>query len=89
MANVDATPKRDGTAAIEALVRQVSAAVRWEESVRRLASDGVTTYVEVGPGSVLSGLIRKIHRDSTVATFGAPEDLDAIRAVMPPATKQC
>ena len=77
VANVDAAPKRDGSAAIEALVRQVSSAVRWEESVRRLASDGVTTYVEVGPGSVLSGLIRKIHRDATVAAFGAPEDLDA------------
>jgi [acyl-carrier-protein] S-malonyltransferase len=81
VANVDASPKRDGSAAIEALVGQVSAAVRWEESVRRLASDGVTTYVEVGPGSVLSGLIHKIHRDAAVATFGAPEDLDAIRAL--------
>ena len=81
VANVDATPKREGSAAIEALVRQVSSAVRWEESVRRLASDGVTTYVEVGPGSVLSGLIRKIHRDATVAAVGAPEDLDAIRAL--------
>ena len=82
VANVDASPKRDGSAAIEALVAQVSAAVRWEESVRRLASDGVTTYVEVGPGSVLSGLIRKIHRDAAVATFGAPEDLDAARALI-------
>lgn len=81
VANVDASPKRDGSAAVEALVGQVSSAVRWEETVRRLASDGVTTYVEVGPGSVLSGLIRKIHRDAKVASFGAPEDLDAIRAL--------
>ena len=81
VANVDATPKHDGTSAIEALIKQVSAAVRWEESVRRLASDGVTTYVEVGPGTVLSGLIRKIHRGAAVATFGAPEDLDAIRVL--------
>ena len=48
-------------------MRQVSSAVRWEDVVRRLASDGVTAYVEVGPGSVLSGLIRKIHRDAAVA----------------------
>ncbi len=82
VANVDATPKHDRSAAVEALVRQVSSAVRWEESVRRLASDGVTTYVEVGPGSVLSALIRKIHRDAKVASFGAPEDLDAVRGVM-------
>ena len=81
VANVDASPKRDAPAAIDALVRQVAAAVRWEDSVRRLASDGVTTYVEVGPGSVLSGLIRKIHRDAQVASFGAPEDLAAVRSV--------
>jgi [acyl-carrier-protein] S-malonyltransferase len=56
--------------------------VRWEDSVRRLASDGVTTYVEVGPGSVLSGLIRKIQRDAIVAAVGAPEDIDAARAVL-------
>ena len=82
VANVDASPKRGGSEAIEALVEQVSAAVRWEESVRRLASDGVTTYVEVGPGVVLGGLIRKIHRDSNVAAFGAPEDLDAVRTLI-------
>jgi [acyl-carrier-protein] S-malonyltransferase len=84
VANVDAAPKHDGAAAIEALVKQVSSAVRWEESVQRLASDGVTTYVEVGPGNVLSGLIRKIHRDSAVAAFGVPEDLDAIRGLRNP-----
>jgi [acyl-carrier-protein] S-malonyltransferase len=81
VANVDAAPKVDGASAIEALVRQVSAAVRWEESVQRLASEGVTTYVEVGPGNVLSGLIRKIHREAKVVPVGAPEDLDAIRAL--------
>jgi [acyl-carrier-protein] S-malonyltransferase len=81
VANVDASPRRDGAAAIEALVRQVCAAVRWEDTVRRLASDGVTTYVEVGPGRVLSGLIRKIQRDARVASFCAPEDIDAIRAL--------
>jgi [acyl-carrier-protein] S-malonyltransferase len=82
VANVDASPKRDGAAAIDALVRQVTAAVQWEDSVRRLASDGVTAYVEVGPGTVLSGLIRKIHRDARVAAFGAPQDMDGARAVV-------
>jgi [acyl-carrier-protein] S-malonyltransferase len=64
VANVDAEPKRDGAAAIEALVRQVSGAVRWEDVVRRLASEGVRTYVEVGPGTVLTGLVRKIDREA-------------------------
>ena len=66
VANVDAEPKRDAASAIEALVRQVSAPVRWEQVVRRLASEGVTTYVEVGPGTVLSGLVKKIHKDARV-----------------------
>jgi [acyl-carrier-protein] S-malonyltransferase len=66
VANVDAEPKRDGTTAIEALVRQVSAPVQWESVVRRLASEGVRTYVEVGPGSVLTGLVKKIDRNATV-----------------------
>ena len=58
------TEARRARAAIDALVRQVSAPVRWEEVVRRLASEGVTTYVEVGPGTVLSGLVKKIHKDA-------------------------
>src|SRR5262245_54590251 len=49
VANVDARPKTQAWAAIDALVRQVSSPVRWEEVVQRLASEGVTTYVEVGP----------------------------------------
>jgi [acyl-carrier-protein] S-malonyltransferase len=83
VANVDATPKRDARAAVEALVAQVSAPVRWEDVVGRLASEGVTTYVEVGPGTALSGMIRRIHREARVASFGAPDDLAAIEDLMP------
>jgi [acyl-carrier-protein] S-malonyltransferase len=61
-------------------VQQVSAPVRWEAVVQRLASEGVTTYVEVGPGAVLSGLVRKIHKDACVMQFGSPDDLGAIVA---------
>jgi len=81
VANVDAEPKRTAASAVEALVAQVSSPVRWEDVVRRLASEGATTYVEVGPGSVLSGLVRKIHRDATVMTFGTPDDLAQIEAL--------
>lgn len=77
VANVDATPKREAVPAIEALIRQVSSAVRWEDSVRRLASEGVTAYLEVGPGNVLSGLVRKIHKGASVAGVEAPEDISA------------
>jgi [acyl-carrier-protein] S-malonyltransferase len=82
VANVDAEPKCDGRSAIEALVAQVTAPVRWEAVVRRLASEGVTTYVEVGPGTVLSGLVRKIHREARVASFGDPADLAAVEALL-------
>jgi [acyl-carrier-protein] S-malonyltransferase len=63
-------------------VAQVSAPVRWEQVVRRLASEGVTTYVEVGPGTVLTGLVRKIHREATVVSVGSPADLGALEAVL-------
>jgi [acyl-carrier-protein] S-malonyltransferase len=82
VANVDAELKRDAIAAIEALVRQVSLPVRWEAVVRRLASEGVTTYVEVGPGTVLSGLVRKIHREAAVVNFGSPDDLGAVETAL-------
>jgi [acyl-carrier-protein] S-malonyltransferase len=81
IANVDAQPKHNAAAAIEALVQQVSAPVLWEGIVRHLASAGVTTYVEVGPGRVLGGLVKKIHKDAQVLSFAAPEDLEAILKV--------
>jgi len=56
--------------------------VRWEAVVRRLASEGVTTYVEVGPGTVLSGLVRKIHHEATVLSFGSPNDLEVIEPLL-------
>ena len=58
--NVDADLLTEGARVMDALVRQVTAPVRWEEVVLRLVRDGVTTCVEVGPGKVLSGLIRRI-----------------------------
>ncbi len=82
VADVDAEPKRDAGAAIEALIAQVSSPVLWEAVVRRLASEGVTTYVEVGPGAVLSGLVRKIHREATVMSFGSPDDLAAVAPLL-------
>jgi [acyl-carrier-protein] S-malonyltransferase len=81
VANVDAEPKTDAKSAIEALVAQVSSPVRWEAVVQRLAKEGVTTYVEVGPGTVLSGLVKKIHKDAKVLNFASPEDLAAIQSI--------
>lgn len=80
VANVDAEPKRDAAAAIEALIRQVSAPVRWEDVVVRLIQEGTRTFVELGPGTVLAGLIKKIDRSVTVVSI---EDGDSFAAALP------
>jgi [acyl-carrier-protein] S-malonyltransferase len=84
VANVDAQPKQDGAAAIEALVRQVSAPVRWEDVVRRLIADGARTFVELGPGTVLAGLIKKIDRSVSVVSIESPEGLDGLSTMLHP-----
>jgi [acyl-carrier-protein] S-malonyltransferase len=60
--NVDARPVEDPLSAREALLRQVTGSVRWSESMQWLIAQGVTTFVEVGPGKVLCGLMRQIDR---------------------------
>jgi [acyl-carrier-protein] S-malonyltransferase len=60
--NVDAAVITTGAEAREALIRQVTLPVRWEESIRELIEQGATAFVEVGPGRVLSGLLRQIDR---------------------------
>jgi [acyl-carrier-protein] S-malonyltransferase len=79
VANVDAEPKRQAAAAVEALIRQVSSPVRWEDVVRRLVSEGARRFVELGPGSVLAGLVKKIDRSVTVMSV---EDADGLSAAL-------
>ena len=85
VANVDAEPKRSAAAAIDALIRQVSAPVRWEDVVRRLVNDGVTQVIELGPGTVLAGLIRKIDRRVQVVSINEAAGLDEALAALTPA----
>lgn len=77
--NVDADTIRTGEEARSALVRQVSMPVRWEESMRALLDEGVNTFVEVGPGRVLTGIMRQIER--SVATLNV-EDEKSLLATM-------
>ena len=70
--NVDADTETSGEEAREALIRQVSMPVRWEESMRTLIDEGVNTFVEVGPGRVLTGLLRQIER--SVATLNVEDE---------------
>jgi len=77
--NVDAALVRSGEAALDGLRRQVSAPVRWEESMRRLRRQGVEMFVEVGPGKVLCGLLRQIDREAQSCRV---EDLSTLEDVM-------
>jgi [acyl-carrier-protein] S-malonyltransferase len=61
--NVDAAIIRTGAEARDSLIRQVSSPVRWLETIQLLIAQGVDTFVEVGPGKVLSGLMRQISRE--------------------------
>jgi [acyl-carrier-protein] S-malonyltransferase len=80
--NVDAEVVRDGSACRAGLLRQVSGTVRWQAAVERLASEGATTFVELGPGSVLSGLVRKIAKGAQVLNVDSPESLETTLAAL-------
>jgi [acyl-carrier-protein] S-malonyltransferase len=75
--NVDAVEIEAGDAARDSLVRQVTAPVRWLESIEMMIANGVETFVEVGPGKVLTGLMRQINRD--VKCFNV-EDADSLKS---------
>jgi [acyl-carrier-protein] S-malonyltransferase len=68
--NADARPERDGGALRDALVRQIDSPVRWVESVRRLAAEGVDRAIEIGPARVLTGLVRRIERGIALENHG-------------------
>ncbi len=74
--NVDARPILRGVEAKDALLRQVASPVRWEETIQAMADRGVSRFVEIGPGKVLSGLVRKILKDASVASVSGPSDVE-------------
>lgn len=78
--NVDAALVKDPTVLREALVRQVTGAVRWTESMQLLIAEGVTTFVEVGPGKVLAGLLRQIDRSQKCHQVEDPMSLEKFLA---------
>ena len=77
--NADAELTTSGDEARESLIRQVTLPVRWEESVRELIDQGVNTFVEVGPGRVLTGLLRQIDR--SIHVFNV-EDEKSLRSTL-------
>ncbi len=85
--NVGARVVRTAQECREGLVRQVSAPVRWQEVVERLAAEGVTTFVEVGPGTVLIGLVRRIAKGAKLLHVEDPASLEKTLAALSPAAR--
>jgi [acyl-carrier-protein] S-malonyltransferase len=79
VSNVEALPNADGGRVRDLLVSQVCAPVRWEESIQKMTELGVTRFVEIGPGKVLSGLVKRIAKDVEIANIETPAHLDSLR----------
>ncbi|AWX56971.1 MULTISPECIES: ACP S-malonyltransferase [Brevibacillus] len=80
VANVTARPVSEATIIVDQLVQQVSAPVLWEDSVQWMVEAGVTTFVEIGPGKVLAGLIKKIAPADT--TIISVQDMDSLTELL-------
>jgi [acyl-carrier-protein] S-malonyltransferase len=74
--NVDAAPVTEAPAARQALLRQVDHPVRWHESALSMVAAGFDTFVEVGPGRVLSGLMRRVAKDLRVLNVADPDGVE-------------
>jgi [acyl-carrier-protein] S-malonyltransferase len=78
VSNVTARQVTDAAEARELLIRQLTAPVRWTASMRSMLDGGVTRFIEVGPGNVLSGLLRRVERTAAAAAVGAPADMETL-----------
>lgn len=78
VSNVDAEPNQESARVNELLVAQVCRPVLWEQSIQKMVSLGVNRFVEIGPGKVLSGLVKRITKEVTTANV---EDLAGLKAL--------
>lgn len=76
--NVEAVANHDCSRIKDLLVAQVSAPVRWDASIRYMLDSGVNNFIEIGPGKVLCGLIRRIERKATIANV---EDIASLKGL--------
>ncbi len=76
--NVEATPNQDSERVRDLLVKQVSAPVRWQETIACMVELGVDRYVEIGPGKVLSGLVKRMAKGSTIQNVQNLADISAL-----------
>jgi len=76
--NVDAAPQTNADVVRDNLYKQITSSVLWEDSMKFMASHGVTTFIEIGPGKVLKGLARKIDSSLKVYNIEKPQDIEAL-----------
>src|SRR4051812_23474954 len=82
IANIDARPHTDPEDWAGLLSAQLCSPVRWRQTVQRLVDDGVTTLVELGPGSVLTGMAKRIVPGTQAVSVSSPDDLDHLLEVL-------
>jgi [acyl-carrier-protein] S-malonyltransferase len=82
VANVDALPHQHADQWADLLRAQLTAPVRWRESVDRMVVDGVTTFVEIGPGTALTGMLKRLAPGATALSVAEPDQLDALTATI-------
>lgn len=78
VANVTAQPNQDAAAVADLLIRQVDSAVLWDRSILAMCAQGVDRALELGPGKVLAGLVKRIDKNLKVKSIGSPADLDGV-----------
>lgn len=81
--NVDAAPIRTGAEAREALRRQVASPVRWEETLRGMGAAGATSFVEIGQGRVLTGMVRNVLPHAAALAVSDPAGVERVRELLP------
>ena len=82
VANVSAAKATDPDEIRDLLVQQVTATVRWRESVQAMLAMGVTSFIELGTGKVLAGLVRRIAPEAATHSAGSPADIEALLKVL-------
>jgi [acyl-carrier-protein] S-malonyltransferase len=88
VSNIDAEPRTDGAASRDALIRQVTGAVQWLDCVHKLIEMGANTFIEVGPGKVLTGLMRQIDRTQAAMNVEDEASLQKVTGLFAAAAKE-
>ena len=82
ISNVEATPSSDSAKVRGLLKRQLIDPVKWVDIIKRMCAEGIEATIEIGPGKVLSGLVKRIEKDIQTLNFSSPEDLDKLKEVL-------